>query len=140
MKSAFSKISKIRKQKVNKIENELARIQLEILRLENKIQNVYANIKELIIPKIGAVSILSFYQERRRILNVEKKDLEKKLEVKNRDLLRKQIEYKNAQIDFEKIKYLEEQELMQKIKKINKEEQKNMDEVSNILQHKRTKA
>ncbi|MDX1809107.1 MAG: flagellar export protein FliJ [Sulfurospirillaceae bacterium] len=139
MKSAFSQISKVKKQKLNKIENELARIRLDILEIETGIHEIYVSIKKLTVPKHGAVNILASYQEQRRILNVEKKHLEQNLEAKNIELSKKQFEYKNAQIDFEKIKYLEEQELMQKIDKLNKEEQKNMDEISNILQYKRSK-
>ncbi|WP_331774619.1 flagellar FliJ family protein [Sulfurospirillum sp. 1612] len=137
MKSAFSKISKIKKQKLNTIENEIMRIQLDIMRLEQAIKEIYEHIKKLEMPSRGSVVLLNFYQEKRQLLNKQKHELDQRLEAKRERLTEKQTAYKDAQIDFEKIKYLEDQELMSKIKKIKKDEQKELDEMANILQYKR---
>jgi flagellar biosynthesis chaperone FliJ len=44
-----------------------------------------------------------------------------------------QEKYKKAHIEFEKIKYLEEQDFVAWIDKIKKQEQLDMDEISNML-------
>ena len=119
------------------IENEIMRIQLDIMRLENGIKEVYEHIKKLEMPSRGSAGLLNFYQEKRQLLNKQKHDLDQKLETKKEMLTEKQTAYKYAQIDFEKIKYLEDQELMIKIEKIKKDEQKELDEMANILQYKR---
>ncbi len=133
MSTIFSKISKINKQRVDKIESELFLLKSSIRQIEDKIRAVYDNIDGLEIPQNGDVSLLSLFQEQRKILNRQKSRLLKELSAKNLQLARKYEEYKKAKLEFEKIKYLEEQEIAKKIEKLKKEEQKSLDEISNML-------
>ncbi len=119
------------------IENEIMRIQLDIMRLENGVKEVYENIKKLEMPSCGPVVLLNFYQEKRQLLNKQKHDLDQRLEAQKEMLTEKQTAYKYAQIEYEKIKYLEDQELMVEIENIKKNEQKEQNEMVNILQYKR---
>ncbi len=138
MKSVFSKISQIKKQKLDKIESELFSIKNSIRKLGKEIKEIYVKVKELKIPREGKVNLLSLFQEQRRLLNTQKDRLTRELHVKNLELSKKYQEYKLARIDYEKIKYLEEEEIARKIKKLKKDEQKDLDEISNLL-FKRTK-
>ncbi len=133
MSTIFSKISKINKQRVDKIESELFLLKSSIRQIEDKIRAVYDNIDGLEIPQNGDVSLLSLFQEQRKILNRQKSRLLKELSAKNLQLAQKYEEYKKAKLEFEKIKYLEEQEIAKKIEKLKKEEQKSLDEISNML-------
>ncbi|NOX15917.1 MAG: FliJ family protein [Epsilonproteobacteria bacterium] len=133
MTNIFSKISKINKQKVDKIESELFLLKSAIRQIEEKIKSIYTDVDKLEIPKSGDVSLLFIFQEQRKVLNKQKNRLSKKLHTKNLELANKHEEYKKARIEFEKIKYLEEQEIAKKIEKLKKEEQKNLDEISNML-------
>ncbi len=133
MQNIFSKISKINKQKVDKIESELFLLKSAIRQIENRIKSVYVGINKLEIPKNGNASLLSLFQGRREILNAQKGRLLKELHVKNLEVARKYEEYKKARLEFEKIKYLEEQEIAKKIEKLKKKEQKDLDEISNML-------
>ncbi|MCF6173737.1 MAG: flagellar export protein FliJ, partial [Campylobacteraceae bacterium] len=67
------------------------------------------------------------------VLNKYKIRLSKQLRAKNFELTNKHEEYKKARLEFEKIKYLGEQEIAKKIQKMKKEEQKSLDEISNML-------
>jgi len=133
MSKIFGKIAKINKQKVQKVENELFVLKSNIRAIEKKIKDIYANIDRLNIPENGEVRDLMIFQEQRKLLNNQKDRDQRELNTKNLELANKYQEYKKAKMEYEKIKYLEEQEISKKIKKLKKEEQKDLDEISNIL-------
>ncbi len=133
MSKIFGKIAKVNKQKVQKVENELFVLKSNIRVIENKIKDIYIDIDQLNIPKNGEARELMLFQEQRKLLNNQKSRDQRELNVKNLELANKYQEYKKAKMEFEKIKYLEEQEIIKKIEKLKKQEQKDLDEISNML-------
>jgi hypothetical protein len=133
MSKVFGKIAKINKQKVQKVENELYVLKSDIRAIEKKIKNIYSDIDKLSIPENGEARELMLFQEQRKMLNNQKSRDQRELNIKNLELANKYQEYKKAKLEYEKIKYLEEQEISKKIEKLKKEEQKNLDEISNML-------
>ena len=133
MSSIFSKISKINKQKLDKIESELYVIKSAIRSIEDEIEGIYDMIGDLKIPQNGEMKLLNSFQQNRNLLNNQKDMLTSDLNKKNQELLNKQQEYKIAKLEFEKIKYLEEEELAKRLEKLKKDEQKELDEISNLL-------
>jgi chromosome segregation ATPase len=133
MSKIFGKIAKVNKQKVQKVENELFILKTNIRQIEKKIKNIYTDIDTLDIPKNGEARVLALFQERRKLLNNQKSRYQLNLNAKNLELANKYQEYKKAKLEYEKIKYLNEQEISKKVKKMKKEEQKNLDEISNML-------
>ncbi len=129
----FSKISKIRKQKLDKIESEVIKLKQEIRGLKKKLDKVYEEIKSLKTPVSGDMILFSSYNEQKRLLGNQKDDLLRILHVKEMQLAKKHQEYKKANIEYEKIKYLEEVEFKKKMDRIKKLEQKDLDEVANML-------
>lgn len=133
MKSQFSKIAKIRKQKRDAIERELMKSQNKERMLNHKITTLYEEIAAVQMPKEGLVSVLLMVGEQKSILNREKKRCEQELFVVQRTSKQLQGEYQKAHVEYEKIKYLEEQELQAMMDKIKREEQLYLDEISTML-------
>lgn len=133
MKSQFSKIAKIRKQKRDAIERELMKSQNKERMLNHKITTLYEEIAAVQMPKEGLVSALLMVGEQKSILNREKKRCEQELFVVQRTTKQLQSEYQRAHVEYEKIKYLEEQELQAMMDKIKREEQLYLDEISTML-------
>lgn len=133
MKSQFSKIAKIRKQKRDAIEKELLKSQNHEKRLMYKIASIYEEIVSIKLPQNGAVSLLTMVGEQKRVLNRDKKQSEYELQMAKSHTQKLQDEYKRAHIEYEKIKYLEEQELQALMNKIKQQEQLDLDEVSTML-------
>ncbi len=138
MSGIFLKISKINKQKLDRIESELFIIKSEMKRISREIQRIYLSVDELVTPQTGSVKELVEFQARRRVLNTQKDIFTKELHQKDLELAQKQQEYKKAKLEYEKIKYLHEEELKKKLQKIKKDEQKELDEISTML-HKRSR-
>jgi len=133
MKSQFSKIAKIRKQKRDAIERELMKSQNKERLLTHKIASLYDDIAAVKMPKEGLVTLLLMVNEQKSILNREKKRYEQELFVVERNTKRLQGEYQKAHVEYEKIKYLEEQELQAMMDKLKREEQLYLDEISTML-------
>ena len=133
MKSQFSKIAKIRKQKRDAIERELMKSQNKERLLTHKIASLYDDIAAVQMPKEGLVTLLLMVNEQKSILNREKKRCEQELFVVQRNTKKLQLDYQKAHVEYEKIKYLEEQELQAIMDKIKREEQLYMDEISTML-------
>ncbi len=133
MKSKFSKIAKIRKQKRETIEREFLRSQNKEKMLSHKIASLYEEIISIKMPQNGAVSLLSLVGEQKKILNRDKKHYEHELQLAMVATQKLQVDYQKAHIEYEKIKYLEEQELQAFIDKMKQQEQLYLDEISTML-------
>lgn len=133
MKSQFSKIAKIRKQKRDAIERELMKSQNKERLLTHKIASLYDDIAAVQMPKEGLITVLLMVNEQKSILNREKKRCEQELFVVQRNTKKLQLDYQKAHVEYEKIKYLEEQELQAIMDKIKREEQLYLDEISTML-------
>ncbi len=133
MKSKFSKIAKVRKQKRDSIEKELLKSQNLEKRLAYKITSLYEEIVAIKIPQNGYFSLLSLVEEQKKILNRDKKQCEVELKIVSTMTQKLQAEYQKAHVEYEKIKYLEEEELRAVMKKIKQQEQLDLDEISTML-------
>lgn len=133
MKSQFSKIAKIRKQKRDAIEKELLKSQNQEKRLMYKISSLHEEIVAIKLPQNGAISLLSIVGEQKKILNRDKKQCEHDLQAAKHHTQKLQVDYQKAHIEYEKIKYLEEQELQALMDKIKQQEQLDLDEISTML-------
>ncbi|MBV5278448.1 MAG: flagellar FliJ family protein [Campylobacteraceae bacterium] len=133
MKSKFSKIAKVRKQKRDAIEKELLKNQNKERMISHKITSIYEEIVNVKMPQNGTISLFSLVGEQKRILNRDKKRYEQELEIAQSVTKKLQLDYKKVHIDYEKINYLEEQELQEFINKMKRQEQLDLDEISTML-------
>ncbi|MDD3324460.1 MAG: flagellar export protein FliJ [Sulfurospirillaceae bacterium] len=133
MKSKFANIAKIKKQKCDTIEKELLKNRTREKMLLAKIATSYEEISKMSLPKEGGASLISMFQAQKALLNRDKKAYELALVEAKKRIQKLLDDYKKAHTDYEKIKYLEEQELQIFIDKLKKEEQKELDEIANVL-------
>lgn len=133
MNSKFTPIAKVRKQQMDKIETLLAKARFKKQEIEDQLISLNSDIQSMQTPKSGSISLMTLFTENLSILRRDKKSLGEKLLVKTNEVQQLQERYKMAHIEFEKIKYLEEQDFEEWIEKIKKQEQLDMDEISNML-------
>ncbi|WP_024954111.1 flagellar export protein FliJ [Sulfurospirillum arcachonense] len=133
MNSKFTPIAKVRKQQRDKVETLLAKERYKKSELEKKILDTRREIEEMKSPKEGSISLISVFREHLAILRREKDNLQEAMLKSESEIMRLQSEYKQANTEYEKIKYLEEQDFEEWMEKIKKQEQLDMDEISNIL-------
>jgi len=96
MKSQFSKIAKIRKQKRDAIEKELIKSQNKERLLSHKIASIYEDIAAIQIPQSGVISLLTMVGEQKMILNREKKRYEQELLTTKQQTKKLQVEYQKG--------------------------------------------
>ena len=133
MKTKFTSILKVRKLEVEKLENEIAKLQNQKRLVSEQIRKLHEELKDAKIPQNGSIISLkqSFY-----MISIIKENIE--LKKQNILFLNEQIKsnqelLKKAMLEYEKIKHLHEIEEKKILEKIKKLEEKNMDEIASQL-------
>ena len=133
MTTKFSQLAKLRKQKLESIEIEIAIANRQKRDALSNIQRLNEEINLVVIPKKGNFSEISICNDAIRSVSIRKKAQEELIVSIDKHLEELQKAYKSANIEYEKIKYLEERELQKRIKKIKLKESKELDEIANML-------
>lgn len=133
MNSKFTPIVKVRKQQRDKVETLLAKARFQKSEIEKKILVTNNEISNSVVPSSGNISIMTLFRGKLDILRKEKLSLREDLDVKINEVKQLQDLYKKAHIEYEKIKYLENQDFENWMEKIKKQEQLDLDEISNML-------
>jgi len=136
MKTKYSQLLKVKKQKVDSIENEIAFLNTKKDSIKKEKEKLEKEIKSLDKPKKGKFDIFLSVSYSFDSLFTFKKEKELLLKHTEFELSQKQNEYKKALVEYEKIKYLEDLEIEKKLDKIKKDEQKLLDEMS-VVTYKR---
>ena len=131
MKSKYNPVIKVRKQQLDKAENNLNQAkqrQLENEALYEFSRKEYENLN--ILPKSGSIaelrSNLSMVQVGREALARAKE----KVELSKKEMNHYQFLYQKAHLDYEKMKFLEVEEIKKKQKELAKIEEKFLDEIA----------
>lgn len=131
MKSKYNSVLKVRKQQLDKAENNLNKAKQR--QLENEVayelsRKECENLSAL--PKSGSIadlrSNLSMAQVGREALARAKE----KVELSKKEMNHYQFLYQKAHLDYEKMKVLEAEEIKQKQKELAKAEEKFLDEIA----------
>ncbi len=136
MKTKYSQLLKVKKQKVDGIENKIALLNAQKNKIAVELEVLKREINDLKLPKegkFGQFVTASFAFE--KLMGV-KKEKEKEIDSKNSQIIEARNEYKMALMEYEKIKYLEDLIIKEKLAKNKKDEQKLLDEIS-VLTYKR---
>ncbi len=136
LKTKYSQLLKIRKQKVDSIENVLAILNRYKDSLEKEIVSITKDINMIEEPDSGR--FLDFVSKKysfESMINL-KKNKKMMLAQKNKEIEIAKREYKKALMEYEKIKYLDDLAIQKKLDKIKKDESKMLDEIS-VLTYKR---
>jgi flagellar export protein FliJ len=133
MKTKFDSVVKIKKQQVDKIQNDINKINKSIIDLANKQEELKTSLLLLTIPKSGTFNKIYQIRESQNVIKSEIESLENQINIlqnRKNELLE---ELKKANIEYEKMKYLQNEEIKKKIKEIRLKENRDMDEIAILL-------
>jgi hypothetical protein len=133
MKTRFSDLLKVKKQKLADVEQQLQDVQHRKKRLEEKIVRVDSEVASLKMPQQGDFQTMQLSRRLFNQLLAKKEELLESLVLRNRQIEGLQILYKEATIEYEKIAYLHQEEIDKIVQKRLYEEAKGLDEIANIL-------
>ncbi len=133
MKTRFTDILKVKKQKLSEVERELLDVRNRKKKLELKIEQLDAEVASLKTPRSGDFGSLQMSRQSFLYLIQQKETLIDKLAVRIKQIEGLQELYKEANIDYEKIAYLDAEDIKKEMKRIADEESKELDEIANIL-------
>lgn len=133
MKTKFTDIVKIRKRKVDELQDYLARIEFNIQVATREIDRLVTKLYAEKIPLEGSINELLQLQEIKRAYKVEienkKANLSNLLQTKQTAIEM----LKEANIEYEKMKHLHELELKKYADILKQKEAKNLDEIAVML-------
>jgi len=133
MKTRFSDILKIKKQKLDEIERQLQDVQHRKKILKEQILGVDAEIVALKIPQEGNFAKMQLSREAFDRLRQDKEELLERLTLRENQLVGLKELYQEAMIEYEKMVYLNNEEIKKVLKLRAQEESKALDEIANIL-------
>ena len=136
VKAKFDSILKIKKVKVEEIENRIAKLNSQIELLNSQLSQTERELKEMHYPIRGNFALISQFKllqnsKLNEISNI-KSELQQ-LFIKKEKLI---LELKEAKLEHEKIDYLRKEEISKYIKKEKEREKREIDEIA-IMLHKR---
>jgi len=135
MKTKFDSVVKFKKRAVEKIENDIKKINIAILDLKNKIDELNSSLISFSFPKTGTFSQFTYIKANQDLVRQEINSLNSQIDMLNarkKDLLE---ELKKAKIEYEKMKYLQGEEIKKKVKEIRLKEIRDMDEIAIMLKN-----
>jgi len=133
MKTKFDSVVKIRAQKVEKIENDIKKINSSIAKLKEKINNLNSLLLSLHLPTKGSFSQIAQINSQKNLIRNEIDALNNQINIltnRKNELLH---ELKKAKVEFEKMKYLQSEEIKKIIKEIKLKEARELDEIAILL-------
>ncbi|MBM0637446.1 flagellar export protein FliJ [Campylobacter sp. VicNov18] len=131
MKNKYDSVLKVRKQQLDKVENNLHKARQRQLQNQKSYELSRKEYESLdTLPKSGTIaqlrSTLSMVQVGRDAIARAKE----KVELSQKEINHYQFLYKKAYLDYEKIKFLEAEEFKKKQKELAKAEEKLLDEIA----------
>lgn len=139
MKTKFSQLVKVKKRRVDEIENELLDIQNQKRSVLIQIEDILKEISSIETPKSGSFSQINIAHMHLKNFSNQKNRYEEEIVKLDQQILGIKELYKEANIEFEKVKYLEDLEIQKQLNALKIKENKDMDEIANLLftKHKR---
>ena len=133
MKTKFDGVVKIKKQQVERIENDIRKINKSILELNREIEELKDSLLLFTLPKTGTFNKIKQIKESQNIIKNQIQNLENQIVIlqnRKNELLN---ELKKANIDYEKMKYLQNEEIKKALKELKLKESREMDEIAILL-------
>ena len=133
MKTKFDSVVKVKKQQVERIENDIRKINKSILELNREIEEFKDSLLLFTLPKTGTFNKIKQIKESQNIIKNQIQNLENQIVIlqnRKNELLN---ELKKANIDYEKMKYLQNEEIKKALKELKLKESREMDEIAILL-------
>ncbi len=133
MKTKFSELLKVRKQKVSEIERKLASVQAQKAQTRVEIAELDSALCSLEIPQNGDAVVMHSFLAQKEFLYRDKLQKENILKYFEQEISNLNILYKEASTEYEKIKYMHTVEIEKLLEMRKKEESKQLDEIATQL-------
>jgi len=133
MKTKFSQLVKVKKRRIDEIENELLDTQNQKRRVLIQIEDLLKEISKIKTPKSGSFSQINIAHFHLKNFSNQKNRYEEEIVKLDQQILGIKELYKEANIEFEKVKYLEDLEIQKQLHELKIKENKDMDEIANML-------
>ena len=133
MKTKFSEILKVKKQKLSEIEQKLANLRHEKEIITTQLAETLSKINAFTLPKSGDYTQMQMALGQKEYLFREKEQKENMLKYYDQEIEAANLLYKEANIEYEKIKHLHDMEEQSMMEEAMRKEAKRMDEVANQL-------
>lgn len=133
MKTKFDSVVKVKKQQVERIENDIRKINKSILELNREIEEFKDSLLLFTLPKTGTFNKIKQIKESQNIIKNQIQNLENQIVIlqnRKNELLN---ELKKANIDYEKMKYLQNEEIKKALKELKLKESREIDEIAILL-------
>lgn len=132
MKSRYEPLVKLKKQALDKAEQQLVRANTEITLSDAALVNAYAELSSLPSPQNGAIGELFQAQMVAQAQHREIETCRLRIERARMNQHSAREAFRSARIEFEKFNYLELQEVEKMMKKMKYEEAKMLDEIGTM--------
>lgn len=133
MKTKFSELLKVKKQKLSEVERALAQKRHERAQLVEQSALIRSRIETFSPPKSGDYRQMRMALHSREYLFKEKERNANMIKYYDQEIAALQQLYKEANIDYEKINHLHTLEVEQRLKERMRQEAKDMDEIAGQL-------
>jgi flagellar biosynthesis chaperone FliJ len=133
MKTKFSELLKLRKQKVSEIERALADKRHEKDQLLLQISEILVKIQHFTLPQSGDIAAFQMANAQKNYLFKEKEHKENMIKYFDQEIEILNSLYKEANIEYEKVKHLHQLEEQKMVDARLREEAKQMDEIAGQL-------
>ncbi len=133
MKTKFSELLKVRKQKLSEIERELADKQSQRTVLQEQVAQISGRIAAYTLPQSGSYTAMQVALGKKAYLFRDKEHKENMIKYFDQEIKNLNILYKEATIAYEKIKHLHEREVAEIVAEKLRQEAKEMDEIAGQL-------
>lgn len=133
MKTKFSELVKVKKQKVQEIENSLRDARARKQNLQLEITDIISQMHTLPKPPHGEFSTLQLSYTYLEQLKLQKEQYEIMLKQTDVEIQGLQELYKEANIGYEKVLYLHDSEVQKELIVLKQQENREMDEIANQL-------
>lgn len=130
MKSKFSSVLKVKKQALEKAENNLNLAKNRQRENEANLELAIQVANSIHLPQSGSVNSLRENLQMQSVAREVKERAFEKVKLSQQEVNHYQILYKKAYLDFEKIQYLEKEELKKMKKELERLKAKTLDEIA----------
>jgi flagellar export protein FliJ len=133
VKTKFDSIVKLKKSKVDELNNELAKLNNQILKAKEELDILENELKSFEYPKNGNFGLISQFKmlQNAKINEINQKKEQIQFLNNQKNILVQRV--KEANLEYEKMKYLQAKEIEKIVKKIKQKEAKEMDEIALML-------
>jgi len=132
-KTKFDSLVKLKKVKIDEVENELSKINQSIFKVKEELEKLKKEFSEFHYPTSGNFSILQQFKILQQALlnQITKKQTDINLLENQQNSIMQKL--KEVNLEYEKYKYLQGEEIKKEIKRIKQKEIKDMDEIALML-------